>query len=331
MIYIYTGHGKIDAGKALEMMHAPWQLTQHTYTGGSIYSSTGMYVMNFRNNGGGSLNGLYKVKRHTIRISPGTSLYQNNEFYAWGRNVNAATGWSDATDNYQLGFTEVLSKSTQSVTLQTYVYEVFNYYTNAPLGWYPTTPANVIFAYSLLGKPEFNVSIDGPDLLGQGQVGNWTAAAINCSNPTQYRWYKKLTSASFWTDTGNTTSAYSSTITANTNLRCDITCGGVTKSGYKNLFYDNGQLLLAADPAPQVTAHPNPVGEEVLISGDLTGSIHIAIYDQLGRTVVEKLVTESSLMTNEPFSTSQWKPGFYILKISHANGTTTHIKLYKAQ
>lgn len=328
---IYTGYGKIDAGRALEMTQAPWQLTQHTWTGGSIYSSTGMYVMNFKNNGGGPLNGLYKVIKHAVRISPGTGLYQNNEFYAWGRNVNAATGWSDAATNYQLGFTEVLSKGTQSVALQTYVYQVYTNTSNPVyLGWYPTSPGNVVFAYSLLGKPEFNVSIDGPDLLGQGQVGNWTAAPINCSNPTQYRWYKKLTSASFWTDTGNTTNAYSTTITANTNLRCDITCGGETKSGYKNLFYDNGQLLLAADPVPEVTAHPNPVGEEVSLTGELSGSTRIAIYDQLGRTVAEKIVTGNST-AKESFSTSQWQTGFYIVKISYANGTTTHLKLYKAQ
>lgn len=107
--YYEVGSGLLDAGKALEMMNAPWSLTQQTWTGGNIYSSTAPYYMSFLNNGGGPLHGVYQVIRHAVRIAPGTPLYQNNEFYAWGRSVGASTGWSDATTNYQLGFTEVIS------------------------------------------------------------------------------------------------------------------------------------------------------------------------------------------------------------------------------
>lgn len=34
------GHGRINAGRALEMMNEPWEITHHTTTGGTIVNST---------------------------------------------------------------------------------------------------------------------------------------------------------------------------------------------------------------------------------------------------------------------------------------------------
>ncbi len=324
------GHGKIDAGKALEMMHSPWQLTQHTWTGGSTFSTTGMYTMNFKNNRGGPLNGNYKVIRHTVRITPGTTLYTDNEFYAWGRSVGASSGWSNASNNYQLGFTEVIGKGTQNVSLQTYVYKV---YTNSSspvfLGWYPSTPANVVFAYSLLGRPEYNVVINGPDLLEQGQQGTWIASPINCSaTPTVYQWYKKLFSSSSWTLVGNTTDTYSATISANTNLRCDVTCNGVRKPGYKNVYYDNGQFLRVAETNPVISAHPNPTTGDVEINSEISGSIRIVVYNQLGQVIAEQRNSASG-KDGSIFKTQGWEQGFYIVRVFYEKGRTEQLKLYK--
>lgn len=326
------GYGKIDAGKAMEMMHAPWQVSQHTWTGGSIHSSTGMYTMQFMNNGGGPLNGTYKVIRHAVRIAPGTTFYQNNEFYAWGRSVGTSTGWSKESSNYQLGFTEVVGKSAQSVNLQTYVYQVYtNTSTPSFIGWYPSTPANVVFGYSLLGKPEYTVVIDGPDLLEQGQQGSWTANAINCATtPSTYQWYKKLFTASTWTNTGVTSSTLNTTITANTSLRCDVMCNGITKTGYKNVYYDNGQLRMSSSMA---TAYPNPANSKIVISGLAEDEqVSIEIYDPIGRRIEERhLITEQLTTFAEEFDARQWMPGFYYVKIFYSGGITETMKVYKAK
>ena len=326
------GYGKIDAGKAMEMMHAPWQLSQHTWTGGTIYNSSGMYTMQFMNNRGGSLNGTYKVIRHAVRIAPGTTFYQNNEFYAWGRSVGISTGWSKESPNYQLGFTEVIGKGTQSVNLQTYVYQV---YTNTPtpsfIGWYPTTPANVVFAYTLLGIKEYTVVIDGPDLLEQGQQGSWTANAVNCATtPTSYQWYKKLFTSSSWTNTGVTSSAFNTTITANTNLRCDITCSGIVKTGYKNVYYDNGQLRMSNNT---VTAYPNPANSQFVISGFAEDEgVSIEIYDRIGRRIEKRRLAGQQIITfEEEFDTRTWDQGFYYVKILYMSGKTESLKLYKEE
>lgn len=145
------GHGRINAGRALEMMNEPWELTHHTTTGGTIVNSepinSGCIGLSCDNNVSDC------VIRHEVEVTVSVPFFTGNEFFAWGRGSNASTGWSDACPNYQIGFCEVIGQTTSEITLRTYVYEYFSTSPFPNTSWYPTVPENVVFAYTTLGTP----------------------------------------------------------------------------------------------------------------------------------------------------------------------------------
>ena len=143
------GHGRINAGRALEMMNAPWELKHHTVQGGTVVNTTDFYNTIFSGNSP-LANAAYTVKRYEVRTTVSLPEYSGDVF-VWGRGTNASTGWSAATPNYQVGFSNVVSHNNTSATLRSYVYEVYSIL-GQRLGWYPTTPANVTFAYTTLGE-----------------------------------------------------------------------------------------------------------------------------------------------------------------------------------
>lgn len=117
----------------------------------------------------------YRAVRHTVqkeqRIS-GMSLMRS-----WGRGGDGTVGWSgqQPTDaqgnspNYQTGYCRVvgegipndpnfnfnnirdISYRNDRIILETYCYQVWNKITNTYLGWYPTTPDNVVYRYTIWG------------------------------------------------------------------------------------------------------------------------------------------------------------------------------------
>ena len=142
------GHGLINAGRALAMMNDPWELTHHSVTGGtSVSTSQGGH--SFINLVGGLASANYVVTRHEVRVTVSLPDFLGASF-AWGRGPNASTGYSPRSPNYQIGFCEVVSKTNSTVTLRSYVYQVTSLF-GQPLGWHPSRPENVVFAYSTLG------------------------------------------------------------------------------------------------------------------------------------------------------------------------------------
>ena len=150
------GHGRLNVFRALQRLNAPYVLNHYTADNGSVHSSTGTYSQTFFGVPG-LANGTYTVKRHDVRQTVNISE-ELNETYIWDTGVAAETGFSAANPLYAMGYTNIVFSDESSATLQTYVYEVWNYL-GQPLGWFPTTPANVEFAYTVHGLP---TEIGGP-------------------------------------------------------------------------------------------------------------------------------------------------------------------------
>ncbi|MDR0436765.1 MAG: S8 family peptidase [Bacteroidales bacterium] len=153
------GYGRINAGRALEIVRDN-HVRQWTATGGISQGASNPYQ--------GSLMGVsglasqvYFLERHEVHKTvtfPEPFLHIEG---IWGRGVGT-TGWSRANPNFGIGFCEVVSYTSNSVTLRTYVYLVRDIHMYS-LGWHPTTPVNTTFAYTVLGT--LMPTIFGPDFI----------------------------------------------------------------------------------------------------------------------------------------------------------------------
>ncbi len=172
---IYYGAGRINARQALEYMQSPWALNHYTASGGSSVSNTGNYTITLVNPGGGFASGSYLVKRYDVRKTVNLVGYSGTP-YMWGRGVNETTGWSGANPNFQTGYCKVVSSTATTAELKTFVYKVWNTI-GQNLGWYPTSPSNAVFAYSVLGQA------GGAKVIAERSVPSSFALLQNYPNP----------------------------------------------------------------------------------------------------------------------------------------------------
>lgn len=188
------GFGRINAGRALELLQVPNTLNQWTASGGTVFSSTGTYVAQFIG-APGLATGNYLVKRHEVRK---TITFPNSFLCiegAWGRGV-VTTGWNLSSPNFGEGFCEVVpgTQTNTGVTLRTNVYEIWSI-GGSYLGYYPKSPSKVSFAYSALGINTPTIS-DPPIVCSSGAIyttglpgltATWTCTSTNNNltiNPT---------------------------------------------------------------------------------------------------------------------------------------------------
>jgi hypothetical protein len=180
------GYGRVNAEKALNQLLTPNTVSQWSATTGTIVSSTGQFQMVFMG-AQGLATSTYIVKRHEVR----KTINYPSQFYqiegVWGRGV-VTNGWNLANPNFGEGFCEVVpgTQTNTSVTLRTYVYEVWSTL-GSYLGYYPASPSNVSFAYTVLGMPVF--PIVGPSILcssgGSYSISNVpSGASITWSSST---------------------------------------------------------------------------------------------------------------------------------------------------
>lgn len=178
------GYGRINAGRALSFLNAPYELVQATATGGTVVNTSESYVHQFMGISG-LATGNYLVKR----IEAQKTIPLPNTIYnisgLWGRGVHT-TGWRASSPNFGEGFCEVVpgSLTSTNVTLRTYVYEVFSI-TGQYYGYHPAVPSKVTFAYSVLGLEKSTIS--GPTIvcdqatytinnLPEGATVQWSAS-----------------------------------------------------------------------------------------------------------------------------------------------------------
>lgn len=110
-----VGHGRVNAGRALEFLHIPWTLTHHTTSG------SGATWQNLSGDGEGLI---FNNDASTIPLAAGWYYGQKYEVtktvnkpqsdcehYVWTRNVNATQGWSAANPNSNLGYGHIIRDS----------------------------------------------------------------------------------------------------------------------------------------------------------------------------------------------------------------------------
>lgn len=100
------GFGRINAGRALQMLRAPNTLSQLTAQGGTIFSSTGNIQYQFYN-AGNLASGTYIAKRHEVRKAVTFPAAFCQIIGAWGRGVST-TGWNMGNPNYGEGFCDIV-------------------------------------------------------------------------------------------------------------------------------------------------------------------------------------------------------------------------------
>ncbi|MEM6793887.1 MAG: S8 family serine peptidase, partial [Acidobacteriota bacterium] len=142
------GDGRINAGRALERLQAPYEIERRTAFGGTVTSSTGNYRTVFFNPGGGLASAAYIVRRHEVRKT--VTIDDFEDFEVFCRGPGDTVGWSDATPNHQVGHCDVLSTTATSATLRTWVYQVYSIF-GSYIGYRPSTASGVRFAYTISG------------------------------------------------------------------------------------------------------------------------------------------------------------------------------------
>ena len=177
------GYGRINAATALGLLKLPNTLNQFTSTGGTDYSTTGLYTTALYSIPN-IADGYYFVNRHEVRQNVTFPYSFCNIVGAWGRGVGSV-GFSASTPNYGEGFTDIVPGTLTNIgaTLRTYVYEI--YAENGTfVGYYPQTPANVTFAYTVLGIANYEPITGGTNIC-QNSLSTYTVPSVQGFN---YSW-----------------------------------------------------------------------------------------------------------------------------------------------
>lgn len=301
------GDGRLNAARALDRFSSPWVLDHESATGGSSVSSTDTYTLILYDEGVGDLpSGSYVGKRYTVERSVSLPDSYSETPDVWCRGPNASTGWSAANPNYQSGYCRVTSTDYTSADLRTYVYEIWDT-SGQYLGWYPSKPEDVTFAYSVSGKPgkpPLEVSLSGPVFLDYGEQGTWTADVDYAGGDVTYKWYVDGALVRDVT-TSSTTDSYSRSGYDNFNLQVDVNSSGETDSASLSVnvsssddcppyapepcLESSGQS--SSFPVPDTLAlhspAPNPTSTTTTLQVDVpeTQSVTVTVYDVMGRQI----------------------------------------------
>jgi hypothetical protein len=162
------GFGRANAHKAFNLLKIPYALNQWSATGGTVYASEPW--LGYFYGLPGAVDGQYVGTRYEIRTTVTFPTAYPSVPSAWGRGV-ATMGydWSPGNVCYTMGYCEIVPGTLTSTgaTLRTWVYEITRvgggYY-----GWYPATPGNAVFAYSVVGP----LSIGSPTSLSATPWGS---------------------------------------------------------------------------------------------------------------------------------------------------------------
>lgn len=330
--HIQMGYGRVNAFEALKRLQSPYVLTHQTVTGGTVHSSSGNYSKVFYNVPG-LPTGTYIVRRHDVRRTVNYSWV--DEPAVWGRGV-ASHGFSVANPNFGISYSDAVSVSNSSATLRTYVYQVWSI-SGQYLGYYPTTPANVEYAYTVHGIPGVappSVSISGPGNIPEGTSDTFTANVYGGTPPYSYQWYYRHEYDINWISTGTNSSTYYHTAGAPYGEFIRV----VVTDSYPSINEDITKITIldpnCSDPMdpcigfseneekPDVFAlsqnYPNPFNPSTIISYDIPeqSEVVLQVFDIMGRLVTTlESSTKSVGRYTITFDASNLSSGLYIARL----------------
>ena len=161
----YLGTGRVNARLALDKLRSPYMLNHWSAPGGTAvgsYPISGWFYGIPNSCGDGWYTGRKYEVRKNVTFPHGFSPTP----YVWGRGVatKGYSGLDSYSRNYTMGWCEVVpgSITPTGCTLRTYVYSL-----STPTGgcadFYPDSPENVNFAYTVLGTQcdKGDVNCDG--------------------------------------------------------------------------------------------------------------------------------------------------------------------------
>ena len=316
------GYGRINLEKALQYLNAPYQLTHYSVGGGgTIFQTLNGFVVDMFGTSCGDAR--FTGKRHEVRRTV-TFPAMSAERWVWGTGA-ASNGYGPSRGGRLFAnetFCEVVpgTVTATSAVLRAYVWEVAVQGSGECYGWYPTSPQNLTFAYTVLGVPQppLSVAITGPTT-APCATGTWTANAQGGAPPYSYQWYHmwdcgggmEATQSSdpvpnapcdSWSPIGTNSATLQYYLCGgNSILRVDVTDSQsgfasdqhyVAGAGGEGFARDNGNpvegISLRPDKFNIAQNYPNPFNPETEISFALPepSSVRITVMDVLGREIV---------------------------------------------
>ncbi len=321
------GHGRINAGRALEMVNAPWELTHQSVVGGTIVNTSGWFNMFLSNPGGGLASAWYAVRQHEVQRTITTPFFTGDHF-TWGRGSNETTGWSAASPNYQIGFCDVVATTNTTATLRTFIYEVQSIL-GQDLGWRPTTAGNVNFAYTTLGTPcPPTRSIVENIARGTRNSAVLYAAAntLTASNTIQ-------SGANVVYSAGNTVVLNAGFVSSNSFRATTQGCvngnigGRIGSTEQSSADHITPEVSGTHEENESVVAYPNPFDQTVTIEYYLTENtkVTLEILDVTGKSMA--VLVDNGLKNkgahHANFGGDYIKPGMYLFKLQTSLGVKT--------
>lgn len=321
------GTGRVNAYHALQLLQSPYVLEHRAAGGGSDYSSTSKYAATFY--GVSGLNdGIYSVERHEVRKT--VSYSWKDQVNAWCRGV-ATTGFSLANPNFGMGWCEPVSVSSNQAVLRTYVYKVYNL-AGQFVGWYPSTPSNTSFAYTVHGTPgsaPLSASISGLNVFAPGTQGFWSASVNGGTPPYTYKWYRSYGGLSGPLAQVGSSSSYNQTVTHEMWLKLEV---DDSSSGNDEDILHIRLTNCSTPPCPQpkivgqnlpekfaiTQNYPNPFNPSTNIKYELpeAAEVRLEVFNILGHRVATLIdETKSAGFYEASFSGQGLASGLYIARL----------------
>lgn len=160
------GYGRINAFKAVQYAFS-LQTNLFFNTSGSDQGASSNLTWILASGGCSNLAAAsYIVKRHAIRATVSYPYTQAPIL------IGSANGFSGANPNAGSYYMDVMSVSTTSATVRTWVYEVISTISGQQLSWVPTDPSSVRFNFTVLSSLQTDIYLQNQTVSNGSQVHN---------------------------------------------------------------------------------------------------------------------------------------------------------------